>query len=105
MGGTVYIGKVDVIATGKGVVKETIADDVSGLAAELAYRFFLALFPFVIMLAALSGFVADAFGIENPTQRIVNNFSSTLPPDTASVLERQINEVVNGKDVSLISIV
>src|SRR5437868_3040767 len=32
-------------------------DDVSGLAAELTYRTFLALFPFAIFLAALSGFI------------------------------------------------
>ena len=98
------IGKVDVVATAKGVAKETFSDDVSGLAAELAYRFFLALFPFTIMLAALSGFIAEGLGVENPTERIIRNFSDTLPPDTASVLERQINEVVTNQNVGLISI-
>ena len=99
-----HLGKVDVVGTARGVVKESVTDDVTGLAAELAYRFFLALFPFVIMLAALSGFIADALGVENPTERIVDNFASTLPPDTASVLERQINEVITNKNVGLISI-
>lgn len=98
------IGRVDVVATGKGVVKEVAADDITGLAAELSYRFFLALFPFVIMLAALSGFIADGLGVENPTERIIDNFANTLPPDTAAVLERQINEVVTNKNVGLISI-
>ncbi len=98
------IGNVDVVATARGVAKEVVADDVTGLAAELAYRFFLALFPFVIMLAALSGFIADGLGVENPTQRIINNFASTLPPDTASVLDRQITEVVDKGNVGLISI-
>lgn len=98
------IGGVDLVATVKGVAKETVTDDVTGMAAELSYRFFLALFPFAIMLAALSGFAAAAFGIKNPHERIVDQFSSTLPPDTASVLERQIGEVVEGGDFGLVSI-
>src|SRR5439155_24991438 len=43
------------------------AHDVAGLAAELAYRFFLALFPFVIFLAALGAFVARAAGVADPS--------------------------------------
>jgi membrane protein len=98
------LGKLDLIATGKGVAKETVADDVTGMAAELSYRFFLAVFPFAIMLAALSGFVADAAGVQNPTEQIVDEFSATLPEDTASVLERQIEEVISSRDVGLLSI-
>jgi membrane protein len=97
------LGKLDLMATGKGVVKETIADDVTGMAAELSYRFFLAIFPFAIMLAALSGFIADAVGAENPTEQIVDEFSSTLPEDTSSVLERQIDDVISSRDLGLVS--
>jgi membrane protein len=73
------------------------------MSAELAYRFFLAVFPFAIMLAALSGFAADVFGLDNPTKQIVDQFSDRLPQDTASVLQRQIDEVVSSRSLSLIS--
>src|SRR5581483_426242 len=47
------IGNVGVIETGKRLLREVGDDDISGLAAELSYRFFLALFPFAIFLAAV----------------------------------------------------
>jgi len=37
-------------------VRETIADDGLGLAAQLAYYFFLALFPTILALLALASF-------------------------------------------------
>src|SRR3954452_15225943 len=54
------VGGVDVRAFGKKVWQEFSSDDVSGMAAELSYRYFLALFPFLIFLAALGGFAASA---------------------------------------------
>jgi uncharacterized BrkB/YihY/UPF0761 family membrane protein len=45
------------------LIKEVGEDDISGLSAELTYRFFLSLFPFFIFLAALGGFVADLLGV------------------------------------------
>ena len=78
------VGGVDLVETAKGVVKESLGDDVTGMAAELSYRFFLAVFPFAIMMAALSGFIADGLNIENPAQRIVNQAADRLPEDSAA---------------------
>ena len=70
-------------------------DDVSGGAAELAFRFFLALFPFVIFLAALGGFLADSVGVGNPTEEIMDQLGRSLPEDAASVLRKQLDTVIN----------
>lgn len=37
-------------------VKDSIQDDVAGIAAQLAYYFFLALFPALLFLVALASF-------------------------------------------------
>jgi hypothetical protein len=52
-------------------VKETQADKGFGLAAQLAYYFFLALFPALLFLIALAGVFADAGLVE----RLVNMMS------------------------------
>jgi len=79
-------------------------DDVSGGAAELAFRFFLALFPFVIFLAALGGFLADSVGVENPTEEIMDQLGRSLPEDAASVLRKQLDTVISSRDAGLLSI-
>src|SRR6185295_1650800 len=48
-----------VFGTLKRLYLEAKEDDILGLAGELAFRFFLALFPFFIFLAALGGFITQ----------------------------------------------
>lgn len=88
---------------GKRALREFKADDISGLAAELSYRYFLALFPFFIFLAALGGFIASLFGISDPTGRLMNAFGDALPADARSVLQGQVRSVVGSKSVGLLS--
>ncbi|HEX5368582.1 MAG TPA: YihY/virulence factor BrkB family protein [Dehalococcoidia bacterium] len=86
------------------IYHEVSEDDLSGGAAELAYRFTLALFPFFIFLAALGGFVASAFHIQNPTDQIMNQLGDSLPKDTASVLRTQLGSVIESHNAGLLSI-
>ncbi len=98
------IGNVDVVAFGKQTVKRIGSDDVSGLAAELAYRFFLSLFPFFIFLAALGSFIARLLGIENPTDKVMELLGQSVPADASSVLRRQLDHVINNRNVGLLSL-
>ena len=79
-------------------------DDISGLAAELTYRSFLALFPFVLFLAALGGVLASAFNVSNPAQEFLSLFGDRLPADARSVISGQVTDVVNDSNVGLLSI-
>jgi membrane protein len=94
---------LNVVGTGKRLFKEVGEDDLSGLAAELAYRLLMALFPFFIFLAALGGFVADIFSIDNPADRIVNDLIGALPADAASVLREQLDSILSSKNGALLS--
>ena len=98
------IAGMNVVGTGKQLVREIGDDDLTGLAAELAYRFFLALFPFAIFLAALGGVLARAAGVDNPAQEFVDTFGNTLPPDAASVVQGQVQGVVDGPNAGLLSV-
>jgi uncharacterized BrkB/YihY/UPF0761 family membrane protein len=57
------------VGFGKEFVAQFQADDASGMAAELAYRWLFALFPFGIFLAALGAFVAVALARRNRSSR------------------------------------
>ncbi len=93
----------NVVDLGKRTFKEVSADDVSGLSAELAYRFFLAIFPFFILIAALGGFVAHWMHVANPTDRIINALGSSLPADATSVLRGQLQTVIESRNGGILS--
>jgi membrane protein len=76
----------------KRTVKETQADKGFGLAAQLAYYFFLALFPALLFLIALAGVFADAGLVE----RLVNMMSGAVPPDVVSIIRDQLIRISQG---------
>ena len=98
------VGGIDLLPFGERVAKEFVGDDLSGLAAELSYRFFLALFPFFIFLAALGGFLAAAFSSGDPTERLMDQIGSALPADARSILQDQVSGVLESRSGGLLSI-
>lgn len=79
-------------------------DDLSGRAAEMAYKFFLALFPFMIFLVATGSFAADIFSIENPVDQIVEEVGPSLPDDAESLLRTQLENVTASRNPALLSL-
>jgi membrane protein len=88
---------------GKQFVTKFKEDDVLGLGAELAYRFLFALFPFVIFLAALGGFVASWLGIANPAQQAIDALGENLPPELAATVQPEIDNVLGQTQPGLLS--
>lgn len=97
------VGGVELVGFAKKLAHEFSADDISGLAAELSYRYFLALFPFMIFLAALGGFTARAVNADDPTGTIMDNIGGALPADARSVLETQVRTVLDSHSLALLS--
>ena len=79
---------------GKRFVSDIKRDDVTGMAAELAYRFLFAVFPFGIFVAALTAFVATTISIEDPTGKIIGALGDNLPKDLAAGIRPQIEAVI-----------
>jgi membrane protein len=84
--------------------REIRRDDVAGLAAELAYRFLLALFPFGLFVAALGAFVAGWLGVQNPAQEVVGALGDNLPADLASSVQPELEHVLRSTRPELVSI-
>ena len=70
----------------KRTAKETQADDGLGLAAQLAYYFFLALFPALLFLIAL----ASVFASGDTVARLVDSMSGAAPPEVIEIIRQQL---------------
>jgi len=67
-------------------------DDITGLAAEMAYRLLFAFFPFLIFLAALVGFISATVGYANLFNVVMASIALVVPPE----IERVISDWVAG---------
>jgi membrane protein len=84
----------------KRTVKETLADDCLSLAAELAYYFFLALFPALLFMVALASF----FPIDNLMDTITDALSRFAPPDVLQIVRDQIRKIADGDHGGLLTV-
>jgi membrane protein len=83
---------------------EISSDDVPGLAAEMGYRFVFALFPFLIFLAALVGFVGAYVGRVNLFETVMSFLGQFTPPEIQGILAGWVSEVVNAQSTGLLTL-
>src|SRR5512146_1243495 len=75
---------------GRRVVRGIAEDDVSGRAAELAYYFFLALFPLLICVAAVLGIVAGP-GSELRSH-LLQYLTQAMPSSAGGLVQRTFDQ-------------
>ena len=74
------------------VGQEISKDDISGRAAQLAYYFLLALFPLLIFMISLLGFMAGAGS--DLRQALMENLSRVMPGSASDLVQKTIDDVV-----------
>ncbi len=87
----------------KKVFAQIEKDDVLGLAAELAFQFFLALFPFLIFLGAIGSIVAPLLGMRNPADLMVGLLGSSLPPGASDTVRAVVSDTLSKGNNNLLS--
>jgi membrane protein len=95
---------LDVIRAGRDLFHQYVRDDVAGLAAELAYNFFLALFPFFIFVAALGSLVTSMLAIPDPVEQALDLFGQALPRSAEELIRPQLDEVIRNQSPGLLSL-
>src|SRR5690606_14072822 len=70
-------------------ISETLEDDGLGVAAQMAYYFFFALFPALLFLIAL----AASIGTESLIDRVIPRLEGTLPPDVVGIIRDQLTQI------------
>lgn len=96
--------QVEWVPVGKAVLKEYSKDDVAGLSAEMAYHFMFAIFPFVVFLAALAGFIGSFVGSGQLFDTIMSNLYGALPSQTADALRGPLEGVLRAQRGGALSI-
>ena len=84
----------------KRTAKETSEDDCLGLAAQLAYYFFLALFPAVLFVLALASF----FPLTNFIDDVVRVLRPIAPADVLGFLEEQLRRISDADSGGILTI-
>lgn len=82
------------------VWRKSRRDRLGGEAARLAYFFFLSIFPFLMVVGALTGI----FGGEGAFGQIMAFLAVVAPPDAARVLERFVRQVTNQTRPDVLSV-
>jgi len=81
-------------------VRKTMRDDAQGLASQLAYYFFLALFPALICLLAIASF----FPLQNFTDQVLRLIAPLAPTEILDIVRQQITKIAEGHRGGLVTI-
>jgi membrane protein len=79
--------------------KESYVDDLPSLAAQLAYYFFLSLFPALLFLISLASF----FPVTNLIDEVVKYLGRVAPPDVIAFLLDQIRKISQSEDSGILT--
>src|SRR5436189_2905197 len=83
----------------KRTYREVMADNCLGLAAQLAYYFFLALFPALLFFVAVLSFIP----VENLMDTIVGSLSRVAPGEVLSIIQDQILKIAHDQAGGLLT--
>lgn len=89
------LGGLTPLQLGKRVAQQISKDDLSGRAAQLAYYFLLALFPMLIFLISLLGFLS-APGSQL-REALLANLSRVMPGSASDLVQKTIDEVFRSR--------
>jgi membrane protein len=84
----------------KRTAKRAYADNVLGWAAELAYYFFLALFPALLFVVALASF----FPVHDLMDKIIGTLARIAPGDVLALVHDQILQISKNNNGGLLTI-
>lgn len=82
----------------KRTFKEMLDDNCLGLAAQLAYYFFLSLFPALLVVVTLTSFFPFQL-----LDKILDWFARFTPPDVLTIVKAQILQIRNGGNSGLLT--
>ena len=80
-------------------VRETIDDDCMGMAAQLAYYFFLALSPAILFLLAIASF----FPLDNVTDDIARVIGPFVSSEVLTLLQREMQRLSDNDNAGLLT--
>ncbi|MEW6733222.1 MAG: YihY/virulence factor BrkB family protein [Acidobacteriota bacterium] len=90
---------VSIVELSKSLWRAMNENDIFGNAAQLAYYFLLALFPLLIFLASLLGYLP----IPNLFERIIGSLARVMPPEALKLIADNLKTIVQSERGGLLS--
>jgi membrane protein len=84
----------------KRAATEVMADNCLGLAAQLAYYFFLALFPALLFLVAVISFIP----VSGLLEAITTMLARVAPGEVLKIVQEQLSKIANDKATGLLTL-
>jgi len=84
----------------KRTIKESYDDNILGMAAQLAYYFFLALFPALLFLVALASF----FPVQDLMNSIVGTLAQFAPNEVLDIVRDQLKKIAEGEQGGILTL-
>jgi len=84
----------------KRTAHETMSDDAQGLASQLAYYFFLALFPALLCFLAIASF----FPLQNFTDDVIRLLGPVAPREILTLIKQQMVQIAKGNHGGLATV-
>jgi membrane protein len=94
------LGGLSVRELGRRVIHEIQEDDCLGRAAQLAYYFLFALFPFFLVLTTLLGYLP----VPNLLDRLMETLAEMLPGEALRLVQDNVRELVTNQRGGLLSL-
>jgi membrane protein len=80
-------------------VKEAVADNIFGMSAQLAYYFFFALFPALLLLIAIGSYLPEQTLID----QLFKSMGGFAPPAALTIIAEQIKKITDAKPGGLLT--
>jgi membrane protein len=80
--------------------RKTTSDDAQGLASQLAYYFFLALFPALLCVLAVASF----FPLDNFTEHMVRLLGPFAPGEVIGIIRQEMMKIAEGNHGGLLTV-
>ena len=80
--------------------RDAIDDDVLGLAAQLSYYFFLALFPAILFVLALASF----FPLGNVTDDVGRSLGPLVSPQVLALIQEQMRRLAENQNGGVLTV-
>src|SRR5690606_13289766 len=81
----------------KEMYRRYVDDEVVAYGAEMAYYFLLSIFPFLIFIITLIGYMPI------PTENILDSLSFLLPNASYELIQENVEQILNNRNLKLMS--
>jgi membrane protein len=83
----------------KRTIREIDEDNCFGLAAQMAFYFLLALFPALLFLVALLGYIP----VEKATAELISTLAAVAPGEIVTLLREQLEQIARGNHAGVLT--